>query len=254
MIKPAFVVIASLLAANVPAAEPRPDPHDESVASIKAAYPKLGYLESDGATVAYEPAGTRVINKMRKDLPAGHLLRTTEEPVHLDTVLLETSLGGPQRYYVVFTWFASADPAFYFVKSDAKVEENGPSVQGTALAIPGKGAILVASRHNNYFTKRQKYLLTPKGLEEVPQPFFAVGLKTRALKPITLYATPMEDIVVAQLSAGHAIEVVLTDDKHDKQSRTCFLVKTPGGILGWVWVPSSQFKSDTIDGISWWGD
>lgn len=59
---------------------------------------------------------------------------------------------------------------------------------------------------------------------------------------------------IAQLAAGHAVEVVLTDDEQDKQSCTCFLVKTPGGVLGWVWVPSSQFKADTLEVISWWGD
>ena len=67
-------------------------------------------------------------------------------------------------------------------------------------------------------------------------------------------ATPKEDVVVAQLDAGHAVEVVLTDDRADKQSRTCFLVKTPAGILGWAWVPFEQYRAQTIDGISWWGD
>jgi hypothetical protein len=250
-----------LLAASIQAAEPAADPHDESVASIQAAFPDLSYLSvkpmdtlGTTATVAYQAKGTTIINKARKNLPATHPLHPTQDLSDDDVLLMETSLGGAQRYYVVFSLGPSMDPSFYFVRTDAGDEASWQEIPGTAVAIPGNGFVYAATRTNSYFTKRRKYAVSPGGLRELPQPFYSVALKTRALKPITMYASPDEDAVVAQLPAGHALEVVLTDDKQDKQSRTCFLVKTPMGLLGWVWVPSSQYRADTIEGISWWGD
>ena len=261
MIKTLLAVCACLLASTGFSAEPLPDPRDESVASIRAAFPALTYLsvkpmENLGttATVAYTANGTTIINKARKSLPATHLLHPTQDLSDDDVLLMETSLGGAQRYYVVFSLGPSMDPSFFFVRTDAKDEKDWQEVPATAIAIPGNGSIFAATRTNSYFTKRRKYTVSPDGLRELPQPYFSVGLKTRAIKPVTLYASPNERDVVAQLPAGHELEVVLTDDRQDKQSRTCFLVKTPMGLLGWVWVPSSQYRADTIEGISWWGD
>jgi hypothetical protein len=261
MNKPLLALSLCLLVPVIHAAEPPPDPRDESVASIRAAFPNLAYLSvkpmeslDTTATVGYLAKGTTIINKARKNLPASHPLRPTQDLSDDDVLLMETSLGGAERYFVVFTLGPSMDPGFYFVKTTATDENSWREIPATALAIPANGFVYTATRANSHFTKRRKYAASPDGLRELPQPFYSVGLQTRAIKPITLYSSPKEDAVVAQLAAGHAIEVVLTDDQPDKQSRTCFLVRTPMGLLGWVWVPSSQFRADTIEGISWWGD
>src|SRR5262245_53301308 len=100
-----LLTIASL--AGTAAAEP--DPHDDSVASIKAAFPALNYLQVDGAVIAYAN-GTTLINKRRADLPAAHPLHVTGDLSEDDILLMETNLAAGQRAFVLFSLGPSADP------------------------------------------------------------------------------------------------------------------------------------------------
>ena len=127
-------------------------------------------------------------------------------------------------------------------------------MEGTALALPGDDTIYTATRANSHFTKRRQYRVTARGLEPVRQPFYAVDLDTVALRPLVIHATPDETAPVAALPTGAPLRVVLTDDQEDARGRRCFLVKTAGGLLGWVWVKSTQYRAEDIDGISFWGD
>jgi hypothetical protein len=77
---------------------------------------------------------------------------------------------------------------------------------------------------------------------------------TRTLKPVDLYFTPTSEVVVATLATGAEIEVLTTDDKPDKQGNTSYFVRTSEGLTGWIWVPTSQYRADTIEGITFWGD
>lgn len=229
--------------------------HDKSEESLRNAFSGLTLLESHGAIVAFDARVSKVINKKRSELDVSHPLAVKEDFEADDVLLLQTRLSetDPLTYYVLFSEGPSADPGFYFIKADAP-GKIWAEVAGTALAVPGNGAVYPASRFNNTFTRRSKYSYSASGLKEVSQPYFYVGLKTHTLKPLTIYASPSETQAVAQLPKGAEIEVILTEDKVDKQRRTCFLIKTPFGLLGWAWIPEVQYSSDTVEGISYWGD
>jgi len=229
------------------------DPGDDSVASAEAAYPALAWITDGDATLAYQPAGARVIKQPRALLPKQHPLHLVGDLPQDDVVLLETTLRGAGKVWVVFTQGASFDPAFYMVR-EAEPTRRWAEVDATVLAIPGDDTVFTATRANSHFTRRQQYRLTSAGLKLLRQPYFAVDLDTVALKPLALYATPAGNDLVTTLPPGAPLRVVLTDDQPDAHGRRCFLVKTPGGLLGWAWVKSTQYPAEDIAGISFWGD
>lgn len=229
--------------------------YDKSKESLRQAFSALKFLESNGAIVAYNGRDSMVINKKRSELERTHPLYVKDDFEADDTLLLQSRLSetDPQVFYLLFSEGESADPRFYFIKTNAPDKE-WAVLQGDSLAVPGNGAAYVANRFNNTFTKRTKYLYSAIGLTEVKQPYFYVGLNTSTLAPLTIYAAPNDTHVVAQLPKGSEIEVILTDNNPDKNHRTCFLIKTPFGLLGWAWIPESQYYSTVVEGISFWGD
>jgi hypothetical protein len=230
------------------------DPYDDSVASLEAAYPGLAYLFDAEATLAYQPAGATVIKKTRMQLPKSHPLHVVDDLPADDVLLLETSLRGVGKVWVLFSLGASMDPSFYLVKQGGRGDARWAEIPATALGLPDDGTLFAATRANSHFTKRRRYQVTERGAAEIPRPFWYVGLMTRTLKPVDLYFTPTSDVVVATLATGAEIEVLTTDDKPNKQGSTSYFVRTSEGLTGWVWVPTSQYKSDTIEGITFWGD
>lgn len=233
---------------------PKRESHDDSVPSLEAAYPGLAYLFDGPATLAYQPAGATVIKKTRMQLPKTHPLHVEGDLSQDDVVLLETSLRGVGRVWVLFSLGPSLDPSFYLVKAGANGATVWADIPATALGLPDDGSLFAASRANSHFTKRRRFQVSEQGITEIPRPFYYVGLATRTLKPLDLYFTPNSDLVVATLAAGAEIEVLTTDDKPDTEGSTSYFVRTAEGLTGWVWVPTSQYKADTIEGITYWGD
>ena len=233
---------------------PQVDPHDDSVASLEAAYPALTYLFDGPATLAYQPDGATVIKKTRRQMPRAHPLYVDDDLSQDDVVLLETRLRGVGKVWVLFSLGPSMDPSFYLVKADGGGDAIWAEIHATALGLPDDGTLFAASRANSHFTKRRRYQVTERGIAEIKRPFYYVGLITRTMKPLDLYFTPTSDLVVATLATGAEIEVLTTDDKPNKQGSTSYFVRTSEGLTGWVWVPSSQYRADTIEGISFWGD
>lgn len=230
------------------------DSFDMSEDSIRNAFSGLTFI--DGTLVAYGDRTAKVINKKCSELDHSHPLYTTDEFGSFgseDTLLLQTQLSETdhQTFYVLFSEGPSADPQFIFIKAN---EPKKVWAAGTALAIPGNGSVYVSNRFNNNFTRRQKFSFTPSGLIEVKQPYSYVGIKTQTLTPLTLYFDSSATKPVAQLPKGSSIEVILTDEKSNNAKETRYLVKTPFGLLGWVWIPSFQNNSTVIDGIFFQGD
>ncbi len=250
-----FAALLALVAMSADALDDQRS-YDQSEKSIKEGFSQLSILKSGLAVVAYNPSVTKIINKKRGDLPPTHDLFYNEGVEANDDVLIETSLSGAdgERFYLIFFEGPSLDPSFYLVSADAKTDKPFAEIWSEAVAIPSTGYIYAAGRTNRMFTERTKYLVKPSGLVEAKQPYSYVGLKTKTLKPITIYSSPNKESVVAQLPEGADVEVLLTNGEKSKDYETCFLVKTPFGLLGWVWVYQSQYDSKVIEGLSWWGD
>jgi hypothetical protein len=229
--------------------------YDQSEESLRKAFPSLLMLKTGRAFVAYENREAKLVNRKRCDLDASHPLFVNDELEADDILVMQMKIGEKDRqiFYILFSEGPSADPGFYFIKTD-RPNEVWADMPGTALALYGNGVAYVSNRCNNMFTKRTKYLFSDTGIMEVHQPYFYVGLSTHTLAPLTLFDSPKENQIIAQLPKGTPVEVLLTDDARDERRRTCFLIKTPFGLLGWAWIPETQYKAETIEGISFWGD
>ncbi len=230
---------------------------DQSRLSIVSGFPNLTVLDSGIGVVAYSPSNSTLINKKRGELDKSHQLYYNDGFEADSVVLLETSLSGSgnDKYYVIFSEGPSLDPSFDFVPVGASTDKAYAIIWASALVIPSNGFVYSSNRFNNMYTEREKYLVKSEGLIEVQQPYSYVGLKSKVIKPLTLYSTPDKgSAIVAQLPKGSDVEVLLTDGKRSNNSEMSFLVKTPFGLLGWVWIFESQYDAEAIEGISWWGD
>jgi hypothetical protein len=83
---------------------------------------------------------------------------------------------------------------------------------------------------------------------EIEQPFSYVGLDTKANVPLTLTAGKSTGEVIAKVSKGGEVTVVLRDGDH-------LLIKTPFGLIGW-WKMNTEVMADNaeIEGIYYAGD
>jgi hypothetical protein len=94
---------------------------------------------------------------------------------------------------------------------------------------------------------RRKYCLTPGGdLAEVAQPALYVGLKSKALRPVTLYGERDLQTVVTRIEAKEQIEVLLQQDD-------LYLVRDGFGLVGWAKIQANQWAVD-VEGLFYFGD
>jgi len=184
-------------------------------------------------TIRYNPAVTKIINKKEID-------KTTDDECIL---AIETSISGnaSEKTQIRASMAPSDDPHFSI----------GPEFEwlnGEELIIPGNGYVYTAGRGNEMFDVHRKFLYQNGKFVEVKQPFYYVGMSTETVKAVALYSDTDYKSVVASLPAGYKVEVVINKGEH-------YLVKTPGGLVGWVKIPEGSM-SDTspLKGIYYLGD
>ena len=254
-----FLLMCSLPAAPTKAGEgSRPDP-DQSKESIKTGFSTLAVLEAEGALVAYNSRGSKVINQKLSALPKTHPLHAVfaETGDRTAVLMLEARLESPDAApsYVVYS-ANECCPEFHFYTTTTPVRRLG-GLAGSAISVPGNGSVYVASRQNATYTRRGKYRISAQGFTEIRQPFHSVGFKTKTLKPIVLFAAQEGTEEVARLPEGADIEVVLFDPAKPLDSAN-YLVRTPFGLLGWVKIPSVGPHSDparlNVEGMNHWGE
>ena len=98
------------------------------------------------------------------------------------------------------------------------------------------------------FDVRRKYVLQGDKLVEVKQPFYWVGLESKAKKDLVLYSGKDQKETVARLPKGSALTVVLSEGE------SWYLIKTPFGLVGWLKIEGVSQEADTIEGLYFRGD
>ena len=147
-------------------------------------------------------------------------------PIHLILVLSLAS--------IVVTRVGAAEPAGY--------------IPGLEFYIPGTGAIYASGHTNTMFDTRRKYVLQGNELVEVKQPFYWVGLESKAKKDLVLYSGKDGKETIARIPKGSALTVVLNE------SESWYLIKTPFGLVGWLKIDGGSQEADTIEGLYFRGD
>lgn len=113
--------------------------------------------------------------------------------------------------------------------------------------IPGDGCVYTSGHADSYFAVRRKYCLTPAGnLAEVVQPALYVGLKSKTLRPVTLYSERDLQTIVTRIEAKEPIEVLLMQGE-------LYLVRDGFGLVGWAKIEAGQWAVD-VEGLFYFGD
>lgn len=188
----------------------------------------------------------RLVQKRKLSAAEEEYLTSMREATYGE-YLFDVKVGGPNGTPMALICDAgpSGDPSCTFgVPGDP---EKSTSLPGLRFAIPGDGCVYASGHANSYFPERRKYCLTKSGdLAEVMQPALYVGLKSKALRPVTLYSERSLQTVVARIEAKEAIEVLLLQDD-------LYLVRDAFGLIGWAKIEAEQ-KAVDVDGLFYAGD
>jgi hypothetical protein len=163
-------------------------------------------------------------------------------------VATKLSADSDETFLIIFDPGPSADPNFQVVRGE-KLSDDAylGSMNGLELTIPGDGFLYVSGHTNSTFNQRRKYRVAENGLEEIPQPFYYVGLQTATLKPVTLSTEPGGRETVAEIATGAPVEILLNKDDD-------YLVKTQEGLVGWFREKLATQDPEHFDGLFFRGD
>lgn len=206
-------------------------------ASMVDSFPGLALFEPSRAKIYHSSTGSK-----RLVDPDAPITREEPEPV------LETMLSGDQRCRIGFSWGPSEDP-HYSIELQNKAGEWtwAGTISGETIVVPGNGFIYSQGRTNEMFDCRRKFRLTNNALEEVPQPFYRVDLKTVVKSEIELRSEPQGGEITARLGKGANIHVLINKDQD-------YLISTPLGLTGWFHLEEVIEPSSPIEGLYYAGD
>jgi hypothetical protein len=208
-------------------------------------FPGLKKVEIDNyfpVKIFYDPQITQLIDKpLNADRPKDdgsplvtRMLKTRIDSTKKEEVFIDFDPGPSVDPEIVVTRVGSKEPAGY--------------VPGLNFYIPGTGAIYATGHTNTNFDVRRKYVLQGNKLVESKQPFYWVGLESKAKKDLVLYSGKDQKEVVARLPKGSAVTVVLNEGE------SWYLLKTPFGLVGWLKIEVTSQEADTIEGLFFAGD
>ena len=142
----------------------------------------------------------------------------------------------------------SDDPQCVFSMTQ---DADGPGVKipGRLFVSPGDGCVYSAGHTDNMFDTRAVHCVVNGELKQEPvaQPFNYAGLKSKALKELTLYADKTEGTVVTKIEKGQFVEVVLQDGDR-------FLLRNRFGLTGWAKLATDTQQATEIEGFYYAGD
>lgn len=205
------------------------------------------------SVIHYNKAFADIIN-----IPLGKLDRSdplfTDEAGSDDIKLMKVRIdeGIDEKYIIVFSYGPSFDPTFD-IYSDKEEASLLATIPGLELYIPGNGLLYASGHADNAFNQRKKYKFHENSATEIKQPFYYVGLKSKTLQPIALYRTTDQQDLVAELSSGAEVEVLVAETEYVNNDDMNFLVKTLFGLVGWTRIGIKQI-ADVINGIYFAGD
>jgi hypothetical protein len=169
--------------------------------------------------------------KLRYDHTISEIIDKKEESAYEDIyVLLKTKIDRHTKavYLIKFDYGPSEDPSFtIFLIDDTGSEQLIGNIPAEELVIPGNGYVYSAGKANQLYDKRQKFRVNEKGISEIKQAAYYIGLKTQTNKPITLWADKNKSERTAVLPANYDIEVLI-------EQENWFLIRTAFGLSGWL--------------------
>ena len=205
--------------------------------------------------IHYDENLADIVNIKRNELSKDHELYVSDYIEEYDIITLKLRFNSNElngAYYLVFSTGPSCDPGFYII--DSKTNETIGRTWGMEIYVPGSNSIYTSGHINSAFNKRRKYSFNGTKFEEVKPEFYYVGLKTKTLKPLTIYTTADLNAKLAQLPANYDVEVLVAQRNENYGSNSKYLVKTAVGLVGWAEIEAGPFVAIDVEGIKFLGD
>ena len=202
-------------------------------------FPDLKKIEVDKSIFVYfKPSECLVLNKI---IP-------NESKIREVNVLVTRLMPAMQdSFLVTYNEGPSADPCFVVYRLDKDtIKLLHYAIDGKSLFIPGNGFLYVSGHTDNMYDSRRKFKVMRDTLIEVIQPFYYVGINSKALADIIIYSDTDMVNPVASVPKSSSVFVVANRGEY-------YLIKTPFGLLGWTFIPKGNYGT-IIEGISFAGD
>ncbi|HVT53117.1 MAG TPA: SH3 domain-containing protein [Dongiaceae bacterium] len=189
------------------------------------------------------------------------LARTPKLPPEEPTYQKAYDDAGVYMVYVTDVKLKAEDADYHVLRCDSggsddpqcvlstTQDPNGPGVAipGRLFVIPGDGCVYSAGHADTMFDTRAVHCLVGAELKPVAQPFNYAGLKSKALKELTLYSDKSDGAAVTKIEKGQFVEVVLQDGDW-------FLLRNRFGLTGWAKLATDTQQATEIEGFYYAGD
>ena len=205
--------------------------------------------------VHYDKMLGEEINIQLSELSKDHPLYTPKDEIgNYDILVLKLKFNNvlKNEYFLVYSSEPSCDPGFSIY--DLEQKDYICNTSGLEIYIPGGSAVYTTGHINSAFNIRRKYVYDGTKFNELKPEFYYVGLESKTLKPITLFADELLTTKLAQLPANYDIEVLAAKRTNGYVNETKYLVKTALGLLGWCKIEAGHFRSIDVKGIMFLGD
>jgi hypothetical protein len=224
---PPVVLGAFLQAASAATAGPFPGLKSIQVDDLGPAKVMVLYNERIGSALPKPPS--------RKKGDCVAVLRTALRP------------DSTAQFRVEYDPGRGAEPAFVIYSLSRGDASEAGRIPGMRLYIPGNGALYSSGHASSMFDQRRKFTVYGGKLAEVRQPFYFVGLESRALMDLDLLSAKGSRSAVVRVPRGDPVTVLLNDGEW-------YLLKTSFGLLGWYKLQvESQFAAE-IEGLFFAGE
>ncbi len=191
----------------------------------------------------YDPALVELI--MEREVIEGYITRVK--------VARFSFTPGGKKYILGYDSGGSMDPSFSIYRDPEGTEEY-PFDMGSGLTatLRGDGYLDLTGHINSYGDWIRRTEEREGRLHHVKAPFDYMGLASKALVPLEIYASPEEKEVVGRVAVGEPVTVLLHEYYWSAEGswEDVFLLKIEPGVVGW-WMPKKEnnFKAEELEGL-----
>lgn len=171
------------------------------------------------------------------------LTTVLNEPCSRDTInLIVTRIerDNSDKFLIKHWPGPSADPIYIFYRIENTDTVYIGRFGADKVVVPGNGYVYTEQRSNEMFSRRRKFRIADNEFIEVKQPFFWVGIQSKLAQDVTLYSDTCRTNPVANLVKGQDIFVLVNSGDY-------YLVRTPLGITGWVYIEHNDYSGIIFD-------
>ncbi|MDD3716648.1 MAG: hypothetical protein PHX07_02180 [Candidatus Marinimicrobia bacterium] len=155
------------------------------------------------------------------------------------------------RYSILFSMGESGDSQYLFYR-EGSFDEPHFILHCDHLHFRGDGILIAQASTNRMFPQSQKYALQKGRIRELPQPFYAIGLESVAMRDLEIYAGKRMEKVIDTVREGEKVTILAAEFKENPER---YLIRNARGLCGWIRIPHGVWVDETpVRDIYYHGD